>query len=91
MDFSYDLDTTSLGLIVIKRDEKVAHSVMDDMLEYTNPDGIIQVSDFLSFSYISTELTNVNRLILTILDHGLTRLFVLTFSVFSIRTGEVTS
>ena len=41
--FPFDLDTTSVALTVVKRDEEVVHSVMDEMLEYTNPDGIIQV------------------------------------------------
>jgi hypothetical protein len=42
LSFPYDLDTTSLGLTVIKRDEEVANSVMDEMLEYVSADGIIQ-------------------------------------------------
>jgi len=42
LSFPYDLDTTSLGLTVVKRDEEVANSVMDEMLEYLNADGIIQ-------------------------------------------------
>lgn len=41
----YDLDTTSLGLMVMKRDEEVVFSVMDEMLEYINADGLIQVSN----------------------------------------------
>ncbi|KAI9763568.1 MAG: hypothetical protein M1840_000430 [Geoglossum simile] len=42
LSFPYDLDTTSLALTVTKRDKEIANSVMDEMLEYTNADGIIQ-------------------------------------------------
>ncbi|KAJ8518255.1 hypothetical protein ONZ45_g4647 [Pleurotus djamor] len=41
-EFPYDLDTTSLGLTVIKPSPVIVHSVMDDMLAFVNPDGIIQ-------------------------------------------------
>ncbi|EGO25300.1 hypothetical protein SERLADRAFT_448283 [Serpula lacrymans var. lacrymans S7.9] len=41
-DFPFDLDTTSLGLTVLKCPEDVATSVMDEMLEYVDDDGIIQ-------------------------------------------------
>ncbi|KAG2033750.1 Haloacid dehalogenase-like hydrolase-domain-containing protein [Suillus americanus] len=37
-----DLDTTSLGFTVMGSPEDVAHSVMDDMLDYIDDDGIIQ-------------------------------------------------
>jgi len=40
--FPYDLDTTSLGLMATKREQAVIQSVMDEMLEYVNADGIIQ-------------------------------------------------
>ena len=42
-EFPFDLDTTSLGLTVLRRDKEVASSVMDEMLEYVDTDGIIQV------------------------------------------------
>ncbi|KAF9012363.1 HAD-like domain-containing protein [Cyathus striatus] len=40
--FPFDLDTTSLGLTVLKRDKEVANSVMDEMLQYMDNDGILQ-------------------------------------------------
>jgi hypothetical protein len=43
-EFPFDLDTTSLGFTVTKDHENVVHSVMDEMLDYINDDGIIQVS-----------------------------------------------
>jgi hypothetical protein len=43
-EFPYDLDTTSLGLTVTNADETTVFSVMDEMLEYVDADGIIQVS-----------------------------------------------
>ncbi|KAJ6499937.1 Haloacid dehalogenase-like hydrolase-domain-containing protein [Mycena vitilis] len=39
--FPFDLDTTSLGLTVMKRDKEVAGSVMDEMLQYKDSDGIV--------------------------------------------------
>lgn len=42
-EFPFDLDTTSLGLTILKRDKDIANSVMNEMLEYVDPDGIIQV------------------------------------------------
>ncbi|KAG2138330.1 Haloacid dehalogenase-like hydrolase-domain-containing protein [Suillus clintonianus] len=41
-EFPFDLDTTSIGLTVMSSPEDVAHSVMDDMLDYIDDDGIIQ-------------------------------------------------
>ncbi|KAF6762993.1 Haloacid dehalogenase-like hydrolase-domain-containing protein, partial [Ephemerocybe angulata] len=41
-EFPFDVDTTSLGLTVLKRDAAVANSVMDEMLQYVDPDGIMQ-------------------------------------------------
>lgn len=41
--FPFDLDTTSIGVTVMKRGPDVASSVMNEMLEYVNDDGIIQV------------------------------------------------
>ncbi|TFK44736.1 Haloacid dehalogenase-like hydrolase-domain-containing protein [Crucibulum laeve] len=40
--FPFDLDTTSLGLTVFNRNKEVANSVMDEMLQYVDKDGIIQ-------------------------------------------------
>ncbi|KAJ7924857.1 Haloacid dehalogenase-like hydrolase-domain-containing protein [Mycena leptocephala] len=39
--FPFDLDTTSIGLTVMKRDKGVVGSVMDEMLQYMDSDGII--------------------------------------------------
>ncbi|KAJ6593944.1 Haloacid dehalogenase-like hydrolase-domain-containing protein [Mycena capillaripes] len=39
--FPFDLDTTSLGLTVMKRDKEVVRSVMDEMLQYIDSDGIV--------------------------------------------------
>lgn len=47
--FPYDLDTTSVALMVMKPDEAVVQSVMDEMLQYVNTDGIIQVIIGLSY------------------------------------------
>ncbi|KAH7926721.1 HAD-like protein [Leucogyrophana mollusca] len=41
-EFPFDLDTTSLGLTVTSCSSAVANSVMDEMLEYIDDDGIIQ-------------------------------------------------
>ncbi|SJL17011.1 uncharacterized protein ARMOST_20551 [Armillaria ostoyae] len=41
-NFPCDLDTTSLGLTVIRAKEEVAASTMDEMLLYVNEDGIVQ-------------------------------------------------
>ncbi|KAK0244731.1 HAD-like domain-containing protein [Armillaria nabsnona] len=41
-NFPCDLDTTSLGLTIIRAKEEVAASTMDEMLLYVNEDGIIQ-------------------------------------------------
>lgn len=43
-DFPDDLDTTSLGLTIMGASEDVKHSILDQMLQYRNPDGIVQVS-----------------------------------------------
>lgn len=41
--FPDDLDTTSLGLTILNRPPHVAHLVMDKMLRYRTPDGLMQV------------------------------------------------
>ncbi|KAG5648479.1 hypothetical protein DXG03_003090 [Asterophora parasitica] len=40
--FPFDLDTTSLALTILRREKALASSVIDEMLEYVDPDGIIQ-------------------------------------------------
>ncbi|KZT25804.1 hypothetical protein NEOLEDRAFT_1241644 [Neolentinus lepideus HHB14362 ss-1] len=40
-EFPEDLDTTSLGLTAFETDEDVVQSVMNEMLEYVNPDSIV--------------------------------------------------
>ncbi|KAG5635632.1 hypothetical protein H0H81_010566 [Sphagnurus paluster] len=40
--FPFDFDTTSLGLTILRREKEIAFSVIDEMLEYVNDDGIIQ-------------------------------------------------
>ncbi|TFK54482.1 HAD-like protein [Heliocybe sulcata] len=40
-EFPDDLDSTSLGLTTFATDEAMVQSVMDEMLEYVNPDGIV--------------------------------------------------
>ncbi|KAJ7132762.1 Haloacid dehalogenase-like hydrolase-domain-containing protein [Mycena crocata] len=39
--FPFDLDTTSIGLTVMERDKEVVNSVMNEMLQYTDSDGIV--------------------------------------------------
>ncbi|KAJ7462352.1 Haloacid dehalogenase-like hydrolase-domain-containing protein [Mycena galericulata] len=39
--FPFDLDTTSIGLTVLDRDKEVINSVMDEMLQYIDSDGIV--------------------------------------------------
>lgn len=38
-----DLDTTSLALIATDCDHEVVNSVLDEMLEFVNEDGIVMV------------------------------------------------
>lgn len=42
--FPDDLDTTSMALTVLQPPSEVVTSVLDEMLEYVNADGTIQVS-----------------------------------------------
>lgn len=42
--FPCDLDTTSVALTVTGRSKEVISSVMDEMLNYVDKDGIVQVS-----------------------------------------------
>jgi hypothetical protein len=41
--FPDDMDTTSLGITILRRPPHVANLVMDKMLEYRTPDGLMQV------------------------------------------------
>ncbi|KAK0461065.1 Haloacid dehalogenase-like hydrolase-domain-containing protein [Desarmillaria tabescens] len=41
-DFPCDLDTTSLGLTVLKHDRELIESIIDETLNYMDSDGIIQ-------------------------------------------------
>ena len=43
-EFPADLDTTSIGLMVTQPDDAVFTSIMDEMLQYTSPDGIATAS-----------------------------------------------
>jgi hypothetical protein len=45
-----DLDTTSVAFTVIKDDKELASSIMDEMLEYLDNDGITPVRPFSPFS-----------------------------------------
>jgi len=38
-----DLDTTSIALMTLDYPPEVIHSIMDEMLQYTNEDDIIMV------------------------------------------------
>lgn len=42
-----DLDTTSLALMVTDCDDEVVNSVLDEMLELVNEDGIVMVWSFM--------------------------------------------
>jgi hypothetical protein len=50
-EFPFDLNTTSIGLTVIHSGEDIVSSVMDEMLQYIDADGIIQVSLLPSIKY----------------------------------------
>lgn len=45
--FPDDMDTTSLGIMILKRPPHVANLVMDKMLQYRTADGLMQVRDGL--------------------------------------------
>ncbi len=45
--FPDDMDTTSLGITVLNRPSHVANLVMDQMLQYRTPDGLMQVRNGL--------------------------------------------
>lgn len=71
--FPFDLDTTSIGLTVMERDEEVVMSVMDEMLQYIDSDGIVLVRS--TCSVLFPVLSPLFRPILTINDRALTPLY----------------
>ncbi|KAK9850940.1 HAD-like protein [Penicillium brevicompactum] len=38
-----DMDTTALGLVVLDYETEVAHSILDEMLNYVNEEGLVQI------------------------------------------------
>lgn len=58
-DFPDDMDTTSMAITILKDRAHEAHSVMDKMLQYLTPDGIIQVIDALHKSTVRVKLTSL--------------------------------
>lgn len=52
-----DLDTSTLALLILDISEEVKHKTMDDMLQNTNPDGLVYVRD------ISATVTKVLRMV----------------------------
>lgn len=38
-----DMDTTALGLIIFDYSEEIAHSILDEMLNCVNEEGLVQV------------------------------------------------
>jgi len=77
-EFPPDLDTTAIGLTVLKYDKDIVHSVMDEMLEYVSADGIIQVSilychvDLKPTIVAGSCIDTLHRPTLIIVDHGST-------------------
>lgn len=61
--FPCDLDTTSVALTVTGRSKEVISSVMDEMLNYVDKDGIVQVSHPFtpSLQFIRLSLTLINN------------------------------
>jgi hypothetical protein len=87
--FPADLDTTSLALTILKPEAETIHCVMDEMLEYVNEAGIIQVRIPPVFSKINSgQLFKLNSRPISITDvPGSTPLSVSTFSHCSIPRG----
>lgn len=48
--FPCDLDTTSVALTVTGRSKEVISSVLDEMLNYVDKDGIVQVSPRFAYN-----------------------------------------
>lgn len=71
-DFPFDLDTTSIGTLATRRDDGTANLVMDEMLQYRDEDGIIQVrATFLIFILeMNVRLTTPLRHISIMNDRG---------------------
>lgn len=42
------MDTTALALVVLNYEASLAHSILDDVLEYVDEEGLVQVSPPLS-------------------------------------------
>ena len=42
-NFPCDLDTTSLSLTILEHDDEATNTIMDEMLEHRNEDGIVLV------------------------------------------------
>lgn len=53
--FPFDLDTTSIALTIVERHKEVIDSVMDEMLQYVDSDGIVQVIACPPLSLIITD------------------------------------
>lgn len=54
--FPKDLDTTSIALTTLRMKDEVAASVLDEMLQYVNSDGLILVGSlFSSIAHISVK------------------------------------
>ena len=62
-EYPFDLDTTSLGLTAVNDNEDVAHSIMDEMLDYIDDDGIVQVSILSCPFYTSTNLPMITDIL----------------------------
>ena len=60
-EFPADLDTTSIGLMVTQPDDAVFTSIMDEMLQYTSPDGIATASTVLTNPSHLTKPTDLLR------------------------------
>lgn len=50
-----DLDTTSLALQLVPQKDTQVHMLLDEMLEYLSPDGLIQVQPFHSIEKPETD------------------------------------
>lgn len=38
------MDTTALALVILDYEPELAHSILDEMLNYVNEEGLVQVS-----------------------------------------------
>lgn len=76
--FPDDLDTTSLALQVLRPNPNVITSVLDEMLEYVNSDGTIQVSHANASDTFNLCKTHTDRQVNTLLKYMRTRRHILT-------------